>query len=144
SVAAINLLGPVASIGGNEIAERGRGTFVVAVMVISAALSLAVGAAAGARPALVVIVAAAYFFAVAADSAALTTGIVRTSSAPSGVTLAVYSFFGFGGAFVGPTAFGVVLDFAGREHYPRAWLAAFGLLSFVSLLGAASVAKVRR
>jgi predicted MFS family arabinose efflux permease len=141
SVAAINLLGPVASIAGNELAVRGRGRFVVAVMLISAALSLAVGAAAGAQPAVVAIVAAAYFFAVAADSAALTTGIVRTSNAATGVTLAVYSFFGFGAAFVGPTLFGVVLDLAGGVHQPRAWLAAFALLSLVSLIGAASIAR---
>jgi MFS family permease len=141
SVAAINLLGPVASIAGNEIAVKARGTFVVGVMLASAVLSLGVGATAGARPALIAIVAGAYFFAVAADSAALTTGIVRTSGAPTGITLAVYSFFGFGAAFVGPTLFGVVLDLAGGAHQPRAWLAAFALLSFVSLIGAASIAR---
>jgi len=141
AVAGINLLGPIASIGGNEVAVRGRGTFVVGVMLVSAVLSLAVGASAGAGPALVLVVSAAYFAAVTADSAALTTGIVRTSGAGTGVTLAVYSFFGFGAAFAGPTLFGVVLDLAGGAGTPRAWLAAFALLSAISVLGALSVAR---
>jgi len=51
--------------------------------------------------------------------------------------MAVYSFFGFGGALVGPILFGALLDAAGGETARHAWLLAFAGLAAVGFAGVA-------
>ena len=67
-----------------------------------------------------------YSMTVTADSAAITSGAVATAlPGQRGATMAVHSFIGFAGAFVGPIVFGVVLDLAGGGGSTLAWGLAF-------------------
>jgi MFS family permease len=136
--AVLNLLGPPASIGGNEIASRRRARTIRAIMAASAVLALVTGAVANRGPLLVVAVLSLYMVAIMADSAAMTAGLVEVSPPEArGTAMAVYSFFGFGGALAGPIVFGALLDAAGGEAAPRAWLLAFSGLAAVGLTGVA-------
>lgn len=130
AAAAINLLGIPASILGNEIAGRvGRRRYIVAVMAASATLAWLAGFSAPIAWWLTLALVALHFIAVMGDSAALTAGLVSvTPPMKRGATMAVYSFLGFGGAFLGPLAFGIVLDAAGGKSDPFAWGLAFGSL----------------
>ncbi len=129
AAAAINLLGIPASIFGNEIAGRvGRARYIVAIMAASALLGCLTGFAGPLAWWLALLLAAVHFIAVMADSAALTAGLVAaTPPMQRGATLAVYSFFGFGAAFLGPLAFGLVFDLAGGGGR-LAWGLAFASL----------------
>jgi MFS family permease len=131
AAAAINLLGPLASIMGNEVAVRaGRTRLVTAAMLASSALACLVGFTGRLPWLLVLAVAALYFLAVMADSAALTAGVVAAAHASErGATMAVYSLSGFGAAFVSPLVFGAVLDLAGGEMRDLAWGLAFASLA---------------
>ncbi|MBI4990391.1 MAG: MFS transporter [Rhodocyclales bacterium] len=129
AAAAINLLGIPASILGNEIAGRvGRSRYVIVIMTASAALACLAGAAGPLAWWLALLLVSLHFIAVMADSAALTAGLVAaTPPMKRGATLAVYSFFGFGGGFLGPLAFGMVFDLAGGDS-ALAWGLAFASL----------------
>jgi predicted MFS family arabinose efflux permease len=142
--AALNLLGPPASIGGNEVAAGRRIRTVRVIMAASAALAVLAGAMAN-RGALVVVgVLSVYVLVIMADSAALTAGLIEVSPPEArGTAMAVYSFFGFGGALAGPIAFGALLDAGGGEAAPRAWLLAFSGLAAVSLAGVAVLREPR-
>lgn len=131
AAAAINLLGPLASILGNEVAGRiGRVRHVTTVMASSVALACVVGFAARLPWALLFGAAAIYFLTVMADSAALTAGVVASSDpAERGATMAVYSLAGFGAGFLAPLAFGFVLDAAGGQGRGLAWGLAFAGLA---------------
>ena len=59
-----------------------------------------------------------------------------------GATMAVYGFFGFIGAMLGPTVFGLVLDLVGSDHV-LGWAAAFGTLGLVGLLCASGLFFLR-
>jgi predicted MFS family arabinose efflux permease len=136
--ALLNLLGPPASIGGNEIAAGRRIRAVRAIMVMSAVLAVAAGAAANRGAVLVIAVLSVYVLAIMADSAAMTAGLIEVSPPEArGTAMAVYSFFGFGGALAGPIAFGALLDAGGGETAPHAWLLAFCGVAAVSLAGVA-------
>jgi MFS family permease len=136
--AVLNLLGPPASIGGNEFAAGRRVRIVRLMMGASAVLAVAAGLTAGSRPAIVLTVLAVYVLAIMADSAAMTAGLIESSPPDArGTAMAVYSFFGFGGAFVGPILFGALLDAGGGETSSRAWLLAFCGLAAVGLAGVA-------
>jgi len=129
AAAAINLLGIPASILGNEAAARiGRRRYIVFVMSASALLGVLAGFAGPLAGWLALVLVALHFVAVMADSAALTAGLVAvTPPMKRGATLAVYSFFGFAGACLGPPAFGLVFDLAGGGG-PLAWGLAFASL----------------
>jgi predicted MFS family arabinose efflux permease len=136
--AVVNLLGPPASIGGNELAAGRRVRMVRVTMAASAALAVVAGVTANTRPAIAVAVLAVYVVAIMADSAAMTAGLIEVSPPEArGTAMAVYSFVGFGGAFVGPILFGALLDAGGGESVPRAWLLAFSGLATVGLAGVA-------
>lgn len=138
--AAVNLLGPPASIFGNEIAAGRRVRVVRYMLLTGAALAFGMGLAARSGSVIVIAVTAAYVVTIMADSAALTAGLVETSDpAARGTVMAVYSFFGFGGGLLGPIVFGTLLDAGGGTASHRAWLLAFASLTAVSLLGAASL-----
>jgi MFS family permease len=142
SAALLNLLGPPASITGNEMAARRRLRTIAMTMGMSAALALATGAAALAGGVVVIATAALYLLAIMADSAALTTGLVEaTDRSARGTAMAVYSFFGFAGGLAGPVIFGALLDAGGGSTRVAAWMLAFAGLACVSV--AASVTLMR-
>jgi len=143
--ALINLLGPPASISGNEIALGRRLRVVRVTMTIGAVLACLTGAVAGQGAFVVILVTSLYVLAVMADSAAMTAGLIEVSPPDArGTAMAAYSFFGFGGALMGPITFGALLDAGGGAASHRAWLLAFSGLAVVSLAGVAALGAARR
>jgi len=110
--AGINLLGPVMSISGNELAIRfGRQRIISTFMAASGLLACVLGYAAGLPWYLVFALMCVHYGLMLGDSAALTSGAI--ASAPPqvrGATMAIYSFVGFTAAFLAPLVFGVSLD----------------------------------
>lgn len=138
--AIINLLGPPASISGNEIASGRRVRVVRVTMAAGAALALATGFVTGMSTVVVILVTSLYVLAIMADSAALTAGLIEVSPPEArGTAMAVYSFFGFGGALIGPIMFGALLDAGGGASVRRAWILAFAGLAAVGLAGVAAL-----
>ncbi len=135
--ALVSVVGLPASIAGNEVAQRiGRQRVIVGVMTVSAILGLTLGALASMAYALVVALTFAYSIAIAANSATTTAGIVQVAEPRyKGTTMSLYAIIGFTGAFVGPVIFGTTLDLAGGDQVVRAWLAAFGAIALLMLLG---------
>ncbi|MFZ5557418.1 MAG: hypothetical protein ACOZDY_11970 [Pseudomonadota bacterium] len=122
----ITLIGMPSSVLGNEPAVKlGRARAVTAVMGVSALLAVVVGAASGLPPLAVAALLCFYAVTVNGDSAALTAGLLQAAPAEArGAAMALYSSFGFLGAFLGPLVFGVVLDlFPARETL--GWALAF-------------------
>ncbi len=142
----IGILGLPASVLGNEAALRfGRRRTVIVITCASAAIGLVLGFMA-ALPFILVIAATVVFsFTVSGDSSAVTSGAVE-AAAPGqrGATMAVHSFIGFAGAFVGPLAFGVVLDLAGGRESLLAWGLAFASGGLVVLLSPLVLATMGR
>lgn len=134
----VNLLGPVASILGNEMAvRRGRPAVVLATMAASGVLAWFVGFSAPLPILLVFTLMIVYFLLVMADSAALTAGLIAAADpARRGATMAMHSFLGFGAGFLAPLAFGAVLDLAGGNERVPAWGMAFGALGAWCLIAA--------
>lgn len=138
--AGINLLGPVMSISGNELAIRfGRQRIIFAFMTASGLLACVLGYAAGLPWYVVFALMCVHYGLMLGDSAALTSGAI--ASAPPqlrGATMAIYSFVGFTAAFLAPLVFGVVLDLAGGNGRTAAWglafasIGVFGALSTVA------------
>lgn len=127
--ALVNLIGVPASIGGNELCRRfGRVKTLVVVMGLSALFSLGVGSSARLPYGLVVFLTLFYGVLVLADSASLTAGAVANAPTEArGATLAVHSTLGFGAAFLGPLATGMVLDLL-RADAAVAWAWAFATM----------------
>jgi MFS family permease len=125
-VALINLIGLPASIGGNELCRRlGRSRTLRVIMLASALVSAAVGFSARLPYIWVVCLGLFYGILVLGDSASLTAGAVASAPAGGrGTTLAVHSTLGFGAAFLGPLATGIVLDLL-RGNSDLAWGMAF-------------------
>ncbi len=143
--AGINLLGPGASILGNEIAVHfGRRRVVLAMMAISAACAWVVGFTALLPWYIVFVAMVVYFLAIMGDSAALTAGVVAAARhSQRGVTMAVHSTIGFGAGFIAPAVFGVVLDIAGGNANPLAWGFAFASLAVGYIIGPLALALLR-
>ena len=125
--ACINMLGPVMSVCGNELAIRfGRGRIIFTFMTASGLVACFLGYTAAAPWWVVFVLMAIHYGLMLGDSGALTSGVV--ASAPPnqrGSTMAVYSFVGFTSAFLAPLVFGVVLDLAGGNTSTTAWGLAF-------------------
>jgi MFS family permease len=125
--ACINLLGPVMSVCGNELAIRfGRQRVIFTFMTASGVVACFVGYTAAAPWWIVFALMALHYGLMLGDSAALTAGAI--ASAPPnqrGSTMAVYSFVGFTSAFLAPLVFGVALDLGGGNTSPLAWGLAF-------------------
>jgi len=126
-----------ASIVGNELAQKfGRRQTISTVMFLSAGLGCVIGFSAGLPFGLVIFLCLAYGALVAADSASVTAGtVISATPEHHGATMAMHSFIGFGGAFVGPMAFGLVLDLAGGRQSTNAWGTAFAVIALTTLLG---------
>lgn len=142
----INLLGPLASIMGNEVAvRRSRSRVVLYTMAASGVLAWVVGFSAPLPIALVFVLMAIYFLAVMGDSAALTAGLIATAEpGRRGASMALHSLLGFGAGFVAPLAFGVVLDLSGGNQSVTAWGLAFASLGIWGLLASAGAFFRRR
>jgi MFS family permease len=137
SAAAINLLGPLASIFGNELAARlGRRRFIARVMVASAVASAVIGFTAP-LPWIVSFAAMlVYFLLIMGDSAAVTAGLVSAAErGRRGATMALHAFLGFGAGSVAPLVFGLVLDAAGGGARTLAWGLAFASLGLGGAVG---------
>lgn len=136
AAAAINLLGPAASILGNEGAlQVGRARWIARTMVASSTLACLLGFASHLPWPAMVGAAAVYFLAVMADSAALTAGVVAEAHpADRGATMGVYSLAGFAAASLAPLVYGGVLDFAGGAANEFAWVLAFASLAAPSAI----------
>ncbi len=138
--AIINLLGPPASISGNEVAAGRRVRTVRWTMAIGALLACLTGLVSSMGAVVVIAVTSLYVLFIMADSAALTAGLIEVSPPGArGTAMAVYSFFGFSGALMGPITFGALLDAGGGAVSHRAWLLAFAGLAVVRLAGAAAL-----
>lgn len=131
----INLIGLPASIAGNELSRIfDRPKVIMAVMIGSAVLASVLGCSAGLPYVLVASMAILHGITVVGDSASLTAGVVAAAPAGfRGTTLAVHSTMGFGAAFLGPLAVGVVLDFFGGNQ--TGWTMAFITMAAGCLLG---------
>lgn len=137
TAALILLIGPVASISGNELALRfGRARLMIIGTVGSALLSCTFGFAAAAPWAALLLFAVLQMYMVGIDAGVMTAGVVNAAvPAQRGTTMAFYSLIGFGAGFLSPAAFGAVLDLAGGRSSALAWGLAFASLGVVALLG---------
>ncbi len=73
-----------------------------------------------------------------------TTGaILAAPPGGRGAVMAVHSMIGFIGAFLGPLAFGVVLDLAGADHL-LGWGLAFAAMGLGVAMGPVALAILRR
>jgi MFS family permease len=135
--AAINMLGPVMSVSGNELAIRfGRTRVIFTFMTASGLLACVLGYTATLPWVLVFLIMCLHYGLMLGDSAALTSGAI--ASAPQdqrGAMMAVYSFVGFSSAMLAPLVFGVVLDLGGGNRSVTAWGLAF---ASVGIFGALS------
>jgi predicted MFS family arabinose efflux permease len=133
----VTLLSFPASISGNEAALRfGRHRAIVAIMVASAAVAIAIGLLAAAPPLLLLALVLVQGVTIPADSGALTSGMTLSAvPAQRGATMALHSTVGFGVAALGSWVTGVALDAGGGPDSASGWLAAFAVLAAGALLG---------
>jgi MFS family permease len=134
--AMINVLGPVMSVSGNELALRfGRQRMIFLFMTLSGLLACVIGFTAAWPWLAVFLLMCVHYGSMLGDSAALTSGVVATTPPElRGATMAVYSFAGFTVAFLAPLVFGVVLDVAGGNQSVAAWGLAFASIGCFGVL----------
>ena len=134
--AIINVLGPVMSVSGNELAIRfGRERMIFLFMGASGALACVVGFTAALPWLFVFLLMCVHYGCMLGDSGALTSGVIAaTPPQQRGATMAVYSLSGFTAAFLAPLVFGVVLDLAGGNRNVMAWGLAFASIGIFGAL----------
>ena len=134
--AVINLLGPVMSVSGNELAIRfGRTRVIFTFMTASGVVACGLGYTAALPWMVVFVLMCLHYGLMLGDSAALTSGAVASANPDErGATMAVYSFSGFSSAFLAPLVFGAVLDVAGGNRSPLAWGLAFAAIGIFGAL----------
>jgi MFS family permease len=137
TAALIILLGPVASVSGNEFALRiGRARMMTIGSAVSGIMSCTIGFLAGSPWIALLVFAVVHMYFVGVDAGTMTAGVVNaTAPAHRGSTLALYSLIGFGMGFISPAVFGAVLDLAGGRGNLMAWGLAFMSLGVVAMLG---------
>ena len=137
TAALIILLGPVASVSGNEFALRiGRARMMTIGSGVSAIMSCTIGFLAGSPWIALLAFAVVHMYFVGVDAGTMTAGVVNaTDPAHRGATMSLYSLIGFGMGFISPAVFGAVLDLAGGRGELRAWGLAFVSLGVVAFLG---------
>lgn len=135
--ALVTLLSLPSSVTGNELAVRfGRRRVVCAIMTVSALLAVVLGFTASLPFAIVATLCIIYGVAVMADSSPITAGTVAEATPGlRGTTMAVHACVGFLGSFLGPLAFGVVLDLAGGREQVMSWGLAFATMGAAVALG---------
>ena len=134
--AMVNLLGPVMSVSGNELALRfGRQRMIFFFMGASGLLACGIGFTASWPWFIVLALMCVHYGCMLGDSGALTSGVIAAAPpAQRGATMAVYSFSGFTAAFLAPLVFGVVLDLAGGNQNVTAWGLAFASIGIFGAL----------
>jgi len=137
TAALIILLGPVASVSGNEFALRiGRARMMTIGSAVSGIMSCTIGFLAGSPWIALLVFAVVHMYFVGVDAGTMTAGVVNaTAPAHRGSTMALYSLIGFGMGFISPAVFGAVLDLAGGRGKLMAWGLAFTSLGVVAMLG---------
>jgi MFS family permease len=132
----INMLGPVMSVSGNELAIRfGRERVIFTFMTASGLVACVLGYTAAWPWWIVFVLMAVHYGLMLGDSAALTAGAIASAPAEQrGSAMAVYSFAGFSAAFLAPLVFGVVLDIAGGNRSTLAWGLAFASIGIFGAL----------
>jgi len=135
-VAIINMLGPVMSVSGNELALRfGRTRVIFTFMTASGLVACVLGYTAVLPWILVFILMCVHYGLMLGDSAALTAGAIASAHPDQrGATMAVYSLVGFSSAFFAPLVFGVVLDLGGGNRNLVAWGLAFASIGIFGAL----------
>jgi MFS family permease len=139
------LVAMVASIGGNEIADRyGRRRILILFLFSSGTLALFIGFLVTLPYWIVVILMVLYAGSIQLDSAVLTAGAVSAAEkGRRGATLGVYAFTGFGGGALGPLVFGMILDVSGGGATATSWGLAFASLGLVAFLGPIALCRLR-
>jgi MFS family permease len=134
--AMINVLGPVFSVTGNEMAIRfGRQRIIFLFMTLSGVIACLIGYTAAWPWYIVVLLMMVHYGAMLGDSGALTSGAVAsTPPEMRGAMMAVYSFLGFSTAFLAPLVFGLTLDLAGGNQSVTAWGLAFASIGIFGVL----------
>jgi MFS family permease len=134
--AMINILGPVFSVTGNELALRfGRRQVILFFMMLSGLIACGIGYTAAWPWYWVVVLMMVHYGSMLGDSGALTAGAVaNTPPHMRGAMMAVYSFIGFSTAFLAPLVFGFTLDVAGGNQQPMAWGLAFASIGILGVL----------
>ena len=134
--AAINLLGPVVSVSGNELAIRfGRTRVIFTFMTASGLVACVLGYTAALPWMLVFLIMCVHYGLMLGDSAALTSGAIASAHPDErGATMAAYSFLGFSSAVFAPLVFGLVLDLAGGNRSVMAWGLAFASIGIFGVL----------
>jgi MFS family permease len=132
----INVMGPLMSVSGNELALRlGRRRVIFTFMMASGATACFLGFTAAAPWWLVFALMAVHYGLMLGDSAALTSGaIASTPPDQRGSAMAIYSLAGFSAAFLAPLVFGVVLDVSGGNSSTLAWGLAFASMGIFGVL----------
>jgi choline-glycine betaine transporter len=131
-----NMFGPGASVLGNELAMRyGRNRVVPAFMACSGLFTCLFGLFSGLPWYAIVGLSFLLLALHMSDSSALTAGMVANSDPTlRGASMALHSMLGFGAGFIAPLAFGAVLDAAGGNADPAAWLLAYCSLGVGGML----------
>ncbi|MCZ6557469.1 MAG: MFS transporter [SAR324 cluster bacterium] len=135
--AAANLTSVPSSVMGNELATRfGRRRVASLIMFASALLAYALGFVAEQSGLTITLAIIAYGWMVTFESSTVTAGAVAEAEEGfRGMTMAVHSSIGFIGSFLGPLAFGVVLDASGGGAGFGSWGMAFTTMGFVVAMG---------
>jgi MFS family permease len=140
----VNLLGVPAALVGNELAIRfglrrtAGGAFILAAFT-AGFFGFAATLPLGVLCALALVSA----FILQLNFANLTAGLMAAAEpARAGLTMAFYSFIGFGGSFLGPLVFGWTLDHFGGTGSLVAWGLAYGSCGLAALVGGAIVLLV--
>ena len=138
----VAFVGVPAAMGLGELAVRyDRRRLLIAASAASALLAMAAGLTLGVSYELTLVLCLLFGMTSYGRNAATTAGTIAVANpARRGATLAVQAFIGFSGGILGPLAFGVALDGAGRATEAGAWGAALcvmavgPVLSLISLL----------
>ena len=144
--ALINLLGVPAGLLGNELSIRYglRGTALLVFLASAAATGL-FGLVAMLPYMAVISLSLLAGFIVQGNFANLTSGVLAVADPQhTGATVALYSFVGFGGGFLGTVTFGIALDASGGAAHVTAWMLSFATCGLVCLVGAAATAFLSR
>lgn len=137
AIAAIaNLIAPLASVLGNEVAMRsGRPRVIRVCMTASGLLTCAFGFLIGAPWYVLLVLGILHMALVMSDSSTLTAGLVQAADpAARGTALALHSTLGFGAGFVAPLVFGAALDAAGNAEPAIAWGMAYATFGIGAVL----------
>jgi MFS family permease len=123
----------------------GRERVVRAVSLASVAVAAALGALASSGFMVVLALLMLHGASSYGDAGAINGGLM-TSSRPEtrSAALALFGLIGFTSGFLGPLAVGLTLQMAGGTSSPAAWLAAFLVMGFGSIVSAGAMSRFGR